>query len=148
MFRRTSWGEIILFGRRTIFSTFPEFEQKVFRFWRESFDRMVTTTFYMCRSTIWEKIIFLTENSYFLCSFFGIWVTNLWFFWRKIFDNVVKSALSAARESFLMKINSDKKIVTTSYLASGKLFQIFGDKVTAVMSKLFCTCSDEHFEEN
>ena len=68
-------------------------------------------------------------------------------FWRKLFGRVAKIVFCVARESFLMKTNSVKKIVTPSGLDYGKLFRILGDKVTAVSSKFLCTCSDEHFEE-
>ena len=37
MFRRTFWGENILFGKRTSFSSFPEIEQTVFRILTRNF---------------------------------------------------------------------------------------------------------------
>ena len=37
-----------------------------------------------------RKKNFLPENSYFLCSFVGIWVTNLWFFREKILVGLSK----------------------------------------------------------
>ena len=147
MFRRTFWGEIILFGKRTSFSTFPEFEQKVFR---------VLTTNFSRGGHKWilhvQKHNLRTSNfpsKKFIISLFLFW--NLSdksvFFGEKFLVGLSKIAISVARESFLMITISDKKIVTPSYLDYGKLFRVFGDKVTAVLSKFLCTCSDEYFEE-
>ena len=64
---------------------------------------MITTTFYMCRSTICGKIFFLPENSYFLCSFFGIWVTNLWFFEEKFLVGLPKLQFPLLENHFWWK---------------------------------------------
>ena len=147
MFRRTFWGEIFLFGERISFSSFPEFERKVFRVLTTNFSRGGHKCILHVQKHNMRKTNFPCKK--FINSLFLFW--NLSdksvVFWRKIFGRVVKIAFSVARESFLMKTISDKKIVTPSYLDCGKLFRIFRDKVTAVLSKLLCTCSDEHFEE-
>ena len=147
MFRRTFWGEIILFGKRIIFSSFPEFEQKFFRVLTTNFSRDGHKWILHVQKHNLRKYNFPSQK--FIASLFLFWNLNdkSVVFWRKIFGRVVKIAFSVARESFLMKTLSDKKIVTPSYLDFGKLFRIFGDKVTAGLSKLLCMCSDEHFEE-
>ena len=147
MFRRTFWGEIILLGKRTSFSTFPEFEQKFFRFLTTNFSRgghkwILHVQKHNLRTNNFPSIKFI--NSLFL---FWNLSDKYVFFWRKFLVGLSKIAISVARESFLMITISDKKIVTPSYLDYGKLFRVFGDKVTAVLSKFLCTCSDEHFEE-
>ena len=147
MFRRTFWGEIILFGKRTSFSSFSEFEQKVLRvltanFWRGGHKWILHVQKHHLRKNIFpsRKLIISLFLSWNLSDKSVV-------FWRKIFGRVVKIALSVVRESFLMKKNSDQKFVTPSFLDYRKLFRVFGDKVTAVLSNFLCTCSDEHFEE-
>ena len=147
MFRRMFWGEIILFGKRTSFSYFPEFEQKVFRILTTNFSRGGHQwILYVQKHNLRKKNL---PSKKFIISLFFFW--NLSdksvVFWRKIFGRVVEIAFSFARESFLMKTISDKKFVTPSFLDYRKLIRIFGDKFTAVLSKFLCTCSDEHFEE-
>ena len=63
-----------------VFHPFQNSSKNFSVFWRQIFHRVVTNRFYMCRSTIWGKIVFLPKISWLLFSFFGIWVTNLWFF--------------------------------------------------------------------
>ena len=63
MFRRTYWGEIIFFGKRTIFSSFPEFEQMAFRvltrmFWQDSHNYILHV-----QKLNFRKNILLSKNS-------------------------------------------------------------------------------------
>ena len=148
MFRRTFWGKIILFGKRISFSSFPDFEQKIFRVLTTNFSRGGHKWILHVQKHNLRKKNFPPKKliiSLFL--FFGNLSDKSAVFWRKIFGRVVKIAFSNARESILMKTNSVKKIIFPSYMDYGKLFRIFGDKVTAVLSKFRCTWSDERFDE-
>ena len=80
MFRRTFWGEIILFGKRTSFSSFPEFEQKLFRVLTTNFSRGGHKWILHVQKHKLRKNNFPSRKCIFSLFLFGIWVTNMWFF--------------------------------------------------------------------
>ena len=137
------WKEhkfFILSGIRA--KTFQSFDDKFFTGWSQM-DSTCAEAQFEEKEFSFQKIHNISlpflESQWQICGFLV--------FWRTIFRRVVKIAFSVVRESFLMKTIFDKKTVTPSYLDYGKLFRLFGDKFTAVLSKFLCTCSDEHFEE-
>ena len=60
MFRRT-FLQIGLLENLSFVRLFRNSSKKFSQFWRETFDRMVTTRFYMCRRTVWGKTIFFQK---------------------------------------------------------------------------------------
>ena len=135
------------FGKLIIFSSFPEFQRKVFRvltrmFWQDGHNYIL----HVQKHNL-SKNNFLSKNSYIFSSLFGIWTANLWVFKKKLFGVVDQIAFSVAKETFLKKEYFLQEIVFSTILGFGKAFCILGNKVTARLPKFQCACSDEHFEE-
>ena len=57
------------FGKRTTFSSLQEFEHNFSEFWRENFDWVVTTAFYMYIGTFWGKLFSFREIHKFFRGF-------------------------------------------------------------------------------
>ena len=89
------------FGKRTTFSSLQEIEQKFSGFWREIFDWVVTTAFYMYIGTFWGKLFSFREIHKFFRGFRNLSCKSV-DSWRMFFASVVKIAFSVAKESFLI----------------------------------------------
>ena len=103
MFRRTSWGEIILFGRRTIFSSFPELRANGFQSFDDKFLTGWSQMDSRCAEAQFEEKEFSSKKIIISLFLFRNLSDKSVVFWRKIFSRVAKIAFSVAWESFLMK---------------------------------------------
>ena len=146
MFRRT-FLQLGFLGSLSFFRHFRNSSKKFSEFWRECFDGMVTTTFYMYRSTISAKIYFFRKIHKFSRRFLES-ERQIWGYFGKNFLVWLSRLHSLLLENhFWWKKKSDQKIVTSFFLELGKVLRVFGDNFTAGLSKFLCTCSDKDFEE-
>ena len=119
------------FGKFFNFSSFPEFQQKFSKVWRDFFGRVVTTKLYIYIGTFWGNKFFFQKIRPFCRRFWNLSGKSV-FFRRNFFGVVVKIAFSFAKETLLVKKSSFvQKIVTSTFLEFGKVFRILSNKVTA-----------------
>ena len=147
MFRRTSWGEIFLFGKRTIFSSFAEFQQIFFRVLLTNFWQGGQNWILHVHSSILKKYIYFTENSYFFSSFSGSDRKICRFLEKNFCDRCQNCILRCWRIIFDEKMNFVQKNVFSSLFEFGSVFRILANNVTAGMPKYHCACSNEHLQE-
>ena len=83
MFRRRFLQRKFLEGL-LFFPHFQKSSKKFSGFWRESFGRVVTTTFIHVHRNIFRKVIFLSKSSNFFFVVFGIWAANVWILREKL----------------------------------------------------------------
>ena len=103
MFKRTFWREITLFGKRTSFSSFREFEQNVLRALTTSFWTRWSQMDSRCAEAQFEEKEFSSKKIIISLFLFRNLSDKSVVFWREIFGRFVKIAFFVARESFLMK---------------------------------------------
>ena len=128
---------------------------KVFRFWRESFDRLVTTTFYMCRSTIWGKITFFQsdEKNKFVqkivtSTFFGFG-ESFSYSWQQSYGRLAENSLCMFWRTFWGEIILfGKRIIFSSFSGFEQMiFSCFDENFLAGWSQLHFLRTSAHFEE-
>ena len=103
---------------------FPHFRKssKIFsEFWRQNFGSVVTTALYMYIGTFLGKLFSFRKVQ---CFFRGLRNLSCQSVdcRRKLFAIVVKIACSVAKDSILMKTNSDQKKVTAFFWTMGNFF--------------------------
>ena len=78
----TSWAEIMFFRRKCIFSSFSDFEQKIFGLLAKIFGGFIKTAFYVSIGTLWgEKLLFWKIRIFINL---GPWANNFRFLVAKI----------------------------------------------------------------
>ena len=120
MFRRR-FLQIIFLECLLIFPHFRKSSKNFSEFWRQNFGSVVTTALYMYIGTFLGKLFSFRKVQ---CFFSGLRNLSCQSVdcRRKLFAIVVKIACSVAKESILMKTNSDQKKVTAFFWTMGNFF--------------------------
>ena len=141
------------FGKLTLFSSFPDFEQKFSYVWRENFRRVVTTAFCVSR---WRFFSFFEGKK--RGKFFFAKNLHCYLFrtlneedpqcsCKHGYGRLIKKSLYMLRLTFL-QVGFWKAY--HFFVISGvpaKSFQSFDKKFLTGWSQLHCTCTEAQFEE-
>ena len=146
MFRRRFLQKIFLEG----LLIFPPFQKscKIFsEFWRENFGSVVTTSLYMYIGTFLGKLFSFRKVQCFFRGFRNLSCQSV-VCKRKLFATVVKIAYSVAKESFLMKTNSDQKKVTAFFWTMGNFFAFLATTLQQSCQNFFVHVQTKILREN